>query len=181
MILLIYDSNGVIEISPAFRYHDFMSGDLDLRKVILYNYGQQKQPGRNADSRGDDDGFTDFPDDDDFLRPAAAETDVFDSQEDAMAGEAGEGEREGKMESAKEFLRLAVELSIPNNSALGRETVRQRMAKLQDALLVCRSKCGALFSDIFFISPHHGQIPRCNCYLEYMMQYLKIPISMVSF
>ena len=50
--------------------------------------------------------------------------------------EAGEGERQVKMEAAKDFLNLAVELSFPDNSALERETMRQRTAKLQDTLLV---------------------------------------------
>ena len=106
-------------------------------KVILcYCDCDQKQPGRN----GDDGGLTDSIDDDDFLHPAAdlsassSTADVFESE-----AEAGEGERQAKMAAVKDFLSLAVELSFPDNSALERETMRQRLAKLQDTLLVCRS------------------------------------------
>ena len=104
-------------------------GAVDSSWKVILQLRTQRQSGRSADSRGDDG----FSDDDDFLRPDAAAPDVFETED--MGGEAGEG-RAAKAAAAKDLVRLAVELCLPDNAALEREAVRQRVAKLQDTLMV---------------------------------------------
>ena len=75
-------------------------------------------------------------DDDDFFGPAAtAAADTFNSE--AASAAEGEGEeRQAKTAAVKSALGLAVELAFPDNSALEQEPARQRLAKLQETLLV---------------------------------------------